>query len=207
MLGGTGAISGKVTVLNGGHIAPGAGGIESLDVGMLTLGPTWYLDYELNTVAGIDIGDLLNVTAANGFSISSGGTLNITNAGTMTGGTYKLIDYNGALGGNVSGIAIGTAPAGFNYGVVNNAANTSIDLVVSMQGDFNSDDRVDAADYVVWRNGLGTMFTPADYDTWRANFGRTAAASATAAAVPEPLASLIVYLAVAIAALNVRSER
>jgi hypothetical protein len=174
---------------------------------MVTLGPTWYLDYELNTVAGIDIGDLINVTATNGFSISSTGTLNITNAGAMTGGTYKLIDYNGALSGNVSGISIGTAPAGFNYSVVNNAANTSIDLVVTMQGDFNSDDRVDAADYVVWRNGVGTVFTPADYDTWRANFGRTAGASAAAAAVPEPLASLIAFLAVAMATLNVRAVR
>jgi hypothetical protein len=52
-------------------------------------------------------------------------------------------------------------------------------------GDFNENGIVDAADYVVWRNGLGTVYTPADYDLWRANFGRTLTAS-LGNAVPEP---------------------
>jgi hypothetical protein len=62
----------------------------------------------------------------------------------------------------------------------------------SLAGDFNQNGAVDAADYVVWRNGLGSMFTQSDYDVWRANFGRTAGATiATSAelptgAVPEP---------------------
>ena len=34
---------------------------------------------------------------------------------------------------------------------------------------------VDAADCVVWRNGLGTTYTQGDYSTWRAHFGQTAA--------------------------------
>jgi hypothetical protein len=41
-------------------------------------------------------------------------------------------------------------------------------------GDFNRDGVVDAADYVKWREGLGTEFTQDDYNIWRANFGRTA---------------------------------
>ena len=40
-------------------------------------------------------------------------------------------------------------------------------------GDYNRDGTVDAADYVVWRSGLGTTYTQADYDVWRANFGQT----------------------------------
>ena len=44
-------------------------------------------------------------------------------------------------------------------------------LVPAAAGDFNNDGSVDAADYVVWRNGLGTIYTQSDYDTWRANFG------------------------------------
>ena len=46
-----------------------------------------------------------------------------------------------------------------------------------------------AADYVAWRNGLGTIYTQHDYDVWRARYG---AASVVAgrdrqrAAVPEP---------------------
>ena len=41
-----------------------------------------------------------------------------------------------------------------------------------LSGDFNSDGRVDGADYVVWRNNGGTQ---EDYLTWRANLGTTAA--------------------------------
>ena len=63
-----------------------------------------------------------------------------------------------------------------------------------LPGDFNEDGTVDAADYVVWRTGLGTTYTQADYDTWRANFGATVgngtaapgSAGGSSAAVPEP---------------------
>jgi hypothetical protein len=54
-----------------------------------------------------------------------------------------------------------------------------------LPGDFNDDDKVDAADYIVWRkneatnnaltndNGLGTPIGAAHYNLWRANFGMT----------------------------------
>ncbi|TWT29341.1 hypothetical protein KOR34_52510 [Posidoniimonas corsicana] len=43
----------------------------------------------------------------------------------------------------------------------------------SLQGDFNEDGSVDAADYTVWRDGLGGEFGPEDYDVWRDNYGQT----------------------------------
>jgi outer membrane protein assembly factor BamB len=70
--------------------------------------------------------------------------------------------------------------------------------VSRIPGDFTNDGTVDAADYIVWRNDLGTTYTQADYDAWRTNFGRTAAgaaavaefaaASHTSAHIPEPSA-------------------
>jgi hypothetical protein len=63
----------------------------------------------------------------------------------------------------------------------------------SLSGDYNNNGVVDAADYVVWRNEIGT---PAAYDTWRANFGRTAASGSMATtSVPEP-ASIVVAIAI-----------
>jgi autotransporter-associated beta strand protein len=61
-------------------------------------------------------------------------------------------------------------------------------VVSPLAGDFDEDGIVDAADYVVWRNGLDVSYTQADYDVWRANFGRTAGSgtSNNEAAVPEP---------------------
>jgi arylsulfatase A-like enzyme len=40
-----------------------------------------------------------------------------------------------------------------------------------LPGDFSEDGSVDAADYVVWRKGLGTTHDQNDYGVWRANFG------------------------------------
>ena len=60
--------------------------------------------------------------------------------------------------------------------IVSNSATASIDVTgVSVAGDFNLNGVVDAADYAVWRKGLGTTYSQSDYDVWRANFGQTAA--------------------------------
>jgi len=75
-----------------------------------------------------------------------------------------------------------------------------------LPGDFNGDDIVDAADYVVWRKSPSTFGDPNGYNTWRTNFGATAAGAAAVApfasvtAVPEPT-SLGLLLPVAAAAL------
>jgi hypothetical protein len=63
----------------------------------------------------------------------------------------------------------------------------------TLAGDFNEDGDVDAADYIVWRKGLGTTYTQAGYDIWLAHFGQTVvdrgpagATSNSLPAVPEP---------------------
>jgi hypothetical protein len=76
-----------------------------------------------------------------------------------------------------------------------------------LPGDFNSDGAVDGADYVVWRKGVGTTYTQDDYNTWRANFGRTffagsgsalPSAQSLPAAVPEPCSLVLILLAASI---------
>jgi autotransporter-associated beta strand protein len=188
ILGGTGIISGAVIINSGGHIAPGAS-VESLDVGSVTLAAGSMLDFELDTLAGVDVSDLLNVTITNGLTIN-GGTLNIADAGGMSGGIYTLIDYAGALNGSFSNLALGTTPSGFAYSLIHDASNKAIQLEVTAPGDFNHDGAVDGGDYVVLRKGLGSKYTAADFDAWRANFGKTYANGAGAAlsAVPEPSA-------------------
>jgi hypothetical protein len=69
-------------------------------------------------------------------------------------------------------------------------------------GDYNSNGVVDAADYVVWRDHLGTNFqlsnevsgttpgsvTQDDYAAWRARFGNTSGSGSGlgGGSVPEP---------------------
>jgi hypothetical protein len=67
---------------------------------------------------------------------------------------------------------------------------------VGVPGDYNGNNAVDAADYVLWRNGgplQNEVDTPSvvdaqDYDAWRARFGNTGGSGSLAgpAAVPEP---------------------
>jgi hypothetical protein len=71
---------------------------------------------------------------------------------------------------------------------------------IPLQGDFNADGTVDGADYVVWRKGLGTIYTQNDYDVWRTNFGKQSGSGSGVsvnAAVPEPAASVLLILAAA----------
>jgi hypothetical protein len=78
----------------------------------------------------------------------------------------------------------------------------------SLGGDYNNNGVVDAADYVLWRNNLGSPTSlpnddtagvgEDDYTRWRSHFGQTsgAGASVSGAAVPEP--STLVLLALAV---------
>jgi hypothetical protein len=91
-------------------------------------------------------------------------------------------------------------------------------VVTNRPGDFNNNGFVDAADYAVWRDHLGEPAeTPlngngdgqhgvdqGDYSLWRANF-TLVAAPAAAAAVPEPVSSML--LLAAVTCLNAATHR
>jgi hypothetical protein len=90
--------------------------------------------------------------------------------------------------------------------IYDTALNPSDILGLIDGGDFNNDSAVDAGDYAKWRDGLVTTFTQTDYNTWRANFGRSDAAFAGATAglpsssnpvVPEPSAMSLLLFAIA----------
>jgi hypothetical protein len=123
------------------------------------------------------VGDWIN--PGNTFFIAGGGTATVHN--TLGNGIYDEVRiYNTAL-----------TPAEVLY-LSQNAPE-----VVALQGDFNGDGHVDAADYVVWRKTLGDATS---YNLWRANFGKPesgAGAGFNAANVPEPAT---ICLAIGIAA-------
>jgi peptidoglycan hydrolase-like protein with peptidoglycan-binding domain len=78
---------------------------------------------------------------------------------------------------------------------------TRISGLANLPGDFDLNDVVDASDYVWWRKGLGTMYTPSQYNTWLANFGKVrvgAVGAGQGAAVPEPRAMGLLFSAAVI---------
>jgi hypothetical protein len=118
----------------------------------------------------------------------------------------------------------------YYLGVVTNAGEGLVDLEIEsirvllpepagVTGDFNDNGVVDAADYVLWRNGgelaneggvTPGLATPEDYAHWRAHFGETAGGGASAghaAAVPEPSICLLCGLALGILGARLRRAR
>ncbi|MEM9187145.1 MAG: hypothetical protein AAGB00_11685 [Planctomycetota bacterium] len=103
----------------------------------------------------------------------------------------------GNLGGNGAGGFTGDL-AGVDFR--NFAGDQFVTITVPAgPGDFNADGRVDAADYTVWRDGLGEHFNISDYGLWRENFGGGSPAAATvdlpSAPAPEPGAVALAVLA------------
>lgn len=82
-----------------------------------------------------------------------------------------------------------------NSGLAIEIVRFSIVKIPTLEGDYNSDGVVDAADYTVWRDGNSPDDTQAGYDVWAANYG--ASNQPAAASVPEPTSVLILLSMIA----------
>jgi hypothetical protein len=98
-----------------------------------------------------------------------------------------------------------------NNGYLNELQITA-EAAAPLVGDYNADGKVDAADYAVWRKYAGTthvlpndptggMIGPAQYTTWRTNFGSGGPGSGSGlglgSAIPEPATLSLVFLGAA----------
>jgi hypothetical protein len=188
----------------------------------------------------------INFTGPGSITVDSAG-INVYRQdefGVWTGGdpvSYQDLWTQGILKANgLSGVTGVTVPSGINdnnrmrvaadfneFFTVTGTPGTDNYILTSLiegvtvpgvTGDFNGNGVVDAADYVLWRNGgpleneggiTPGASTPEDYTTWRANFGKSApgggSALAAAAAVPEP-ATCLMLLALLVPALLRRSR-
>ena len=113
-------------------------------------------------------------------------------AATETSGILDISSFVGYKPGSI----LLTTNQGSGVGSLTVLINPNAALI----GDFNGNGVVDAADYVVWQKGLGTIYTPDDYGVWRAQFGRTpgsgtGAGLGDATAVPEPAAIGLILIA------------
>jgi hypothetical protein len=67
-------------------------------------------------------------------------------------------------------------------------------VAAGLDGDYNGDDAVNAADYVLWRKNPAAFGNASGYDTWRQNFG-SSLPGAGGGAVPEPTSITFLVLA------------
>jgi hypothetical protein len=106
-----------------------------------------------------------------------------------TSGGINLIELNGAFG---------PTPGYYD----------DVTVSVPLDGDYNGDGVVNAADYVLWRKGLGTTYQQSDYDVWRENFGDTGGSGSLAAAtVPEPASVLLLIMTIGASTRRLRRRR
>jgi autotransporter-associated beta strand protein/T5SS/PEP-CTERM-associated repeat protein len=127
-LGGTGSLTGAVTVADGGRLTPGASP-GTLTVGSLLLNDASLLDYELGSpsgVAGVD-SDLISVVG----NLTLDGVLNLLTASDFGTGTYQLFGYGGSLVDNA--LVFGLAPAGYNLEIDFSTPN-QVNLVANYTG-------------------------------------------------------------------------
>ncbi len=192
--------------LNVGSSSPSFG----LDVfnQLATAGFTANMDFDSVVASGIPAGfDTTSLTAAAGSLVLVGGASQ----------NFATLMNTGALGAFSA-----TYTLMFSDENITGALNKSLTLMLTGQvkllGDYNEDNVVDAADYVVWQDSIGqgvtaysgadgngdSMVDADDYLVWTANFGRVASGTGAAvfAAVPEPGAWVLMIIGVAFGTLS-----
>jgi hypothetical protein len=154
-----------------------------------------------STTGAGDLGDF--------FSSADGSTL--YDEGAMVSAAFggKQYNWNITYQGNITW----ADPAAGTLASVDGTGGADVVLIglssvsAGLQGDYNNNGTIDAADYVVWRNGgplenegaSTGVVDSADYEFWRTQFGKSSAGSAAsvnAAAVPEPGACLLTLIAI-----------
>jgi autotransporter-associated beta strand protein len=120
-LGGTGSLTGPVTILAGGILSPGN------PAGTLTISNSLSLDY--GSVASFGIGSSHACVAVTG-NLTLGGALNVINLGGLSAGTNTLFAYGGTLSGS---LALGALPPGFTFSLATNIPG-QVNLVAVQSG-------------------------------------------------------------------------
>lgn len=149
--------------------------------------------------------------------ISLGGTLAVNVEGgyeSLIGKPLELISASGGIVGQFDELLLPLVPNDLEVGVEYTPTGLMLEVQlasnsIDLPGDYNEDGVVDAADYAVWRNNVGSPNSlpnddspgvwPDDYARWKSNFGAVALQGAGALGgdpqVPEPSTCLMATIA------------
>jgi hypothetical protein len=150
-----------------------------------------------NAHTTIEVGDLAHIQYGN-LAVEFDGY------SPVGGESYTLLTAKSITGENFRATSLPMLPEGLSWSLDIDSDSVMPDSVIlsvmgslpGLPGDYNGNGVVDAADYVVWRKKNGTQ---EEYNTWRANFGRTSgAASLSDVTAPEPASFVLMMLGAAV---------
>ena len=190
-------------IVNNGTFTINSGSMMTTDV---TLNSTSMLQIGL---AGNGLGQYGALSASRYLALDGSLVVSLSNFVPSAGQSFHILDFGDEQIGTFSALQLPALATGlvWNISQLYWHGLISVDAAVSPPGDFNSNGIVDAADYVVWRKGLGTTYTQNDYNVWRTHFGQSAGSGAGAlanATVPEPAVSMQIILACVVFSLRRR---
>jgi hypothetical protein len=214
-VGGGTVTAATLTVHNFGQLSISSGTVTANSV---TFEPN---DALIFTLSGTSLGTGYGTLTATGTAtLGCGLMVNLNGFTPSAGNVFHLFSW-----GSVSGTFIAINLPLLGSGLTWNTSRLYTDgvLFVNLPGDYNRDGVVDAADYTIWRDTLGStidlrangdntgasagVIDQADYAFWKSRFGnRVGSGAGGAAAVPEP-ASLLLLLSGTLAICSRRYQR
>jgi T5SS/PEP-CTERM-associated repeat protein len=196
--------SAGTTTIDGNYTQEAAGAMQ-IEIG----GTMANTQYDVVDISGFaTLGGELQLSLINGFLPTALQTFTVIYSSGITGA------FSNVANGQRIGVADGSGSFVVNYGTGSAFDSTQVTLsgfqAVALPGDYNHNGIVDAADYTVWRDSLGStgaglaadgningVIDAGDYAVWKSHFGAHAGSGAGGsanAAVPEP-ATLLMFLA------------
>lgn len=176
----------------------------------------------------VTVGADLKIWSGGAVIMSENGVLSVTGAanldGTLSfipiatpnpqlGNVFQILSATGGVTGTFVSTEFPMLDSGLAWAINYDATSVSIEVVEGLPGDYNQNGTVDAADYTVWRDNLGSLTSlpnddtagvdQDDYTRWKTHFGESSGMGGfarEATTVPEP-ASLICF-AIAIGAIG-----
>jgi len=209
---GPGGFFGPGTITFAGGMAPGASPALVSFEGSIALASTNTLFIELG---GSEQGTQYDSLQVAGTAVLAG-TLDVSllNFAPSASDAFEIITAAGGISGTFIDTILPALGGNLSWNLDYGASSVMLTVVApGLPGDYNADGVVNAADYVVWRDHLGSATslpndsTPgveaSDYSVWQGNFGNTAGngagvlADVALAAVPEPTTlMLLIFSAV-----------
>lgn len=172
-----------------GDVTFGEGATLAIEIG----GPVPGAQFDRLVVAGdLNLDGSLSVGFSGGFIPTAGQS-------------FDLLDWE-SLGGAFSTLSLPALSGGLNWNTSQLYSTGVLSIAAAgLPGDYNEDGLVDAADYTVWRDGLGSAIalpnddTPGvaadDYTRWVTNYGAATPSNSHSQSIPEPAAALLALLA------------